>query len=87
MAIATAAKQIINDHQQIVIGGGVESISLVQNEHMNTHKMIDKNLVKVHKDIYIPMLQTAEIVAKRYEISRDVQDVYGFQSQHACKRH
>jgi acetyl-CoA C-acetyltransferase len=81
MAIATAAKQIINDHQQIVIGGGVESISLVQNEHMNTHRMIDKNLVKSHKDIYMPMLQTAEIVAKRYDISRDLQDDYGFQSQ------
>ena len=81
MAIATAAKQILVDNQQIVIGGGVESISLVQNEHMNTHKMIDKNLVKQHKDIYMPMLQTAEIVSKRYGISREVQDDYGFQSQ------
>ena len=81
MAIATAAKQILVDSQQIVIGGGVESISLVQNEHMNTHKMIDKNLVKQHKDIYMPMLQTAEIVSKRYGISREVQDDYGFQSQ------
>ena len=45
MAIATAAKQIISDGMDIVIGGGVESISLVQNEHMNTHRMVDKPLV------------------------------------------
>lgn len=81
MAVATAAKQIVMDHQNVVIGGGVESISLVQNQNMNTHKMIDKNLVALQKDIYMPMLQTAEIVAQRYGISRDVQDEYGYQSQ------
>ena len=81
MAVATAAKQIVIDHQQVVIGGGVESISLVQNQNMNTHKMFDKNLIAQHKDIYMPMLQTAEIVAKRYNVSRDAQDEYGYQSQ------
>ena len=81
MAIATAAKQIINDGMDIVIGGGLESISLVQNAHMNTHRMLDRGLIAKHKDVYMPMLQTAEIVAKRYDISRDQQDEYGLQSQ------
>lgn len=81
MAIATAAKQILHDGMDIVIGGGVESISLVQNEHMNTHRMIDKPLVAMHPHIYMPMLQTAEVVAKRYGISRDAQDAYALQSQ------
>lgn len=81
MAVATAAKQIILDHQDVAIGGGIESISLVQNQNMNTHKMFDKNLIAQHKDIYMPMLQTAEIVAQRYGISRDLQDEYGYQSQ------
>jgi len=66
---------------EVVVGGGVESISLVQNEHMNAHRMVDEELVAMHKDIYMPMLQTAEVVAKRYNISRDVMDEYGLQSQ------
>ena len=81
MAIATAAKQIVSDGMDVVIGGGVESISLVQNEHMNTHRMVDKALVANHKHIYMPMLQTAEVVAKRYNISREAQDEYALQSQ------
>ena len=81
MAIATAAKQIIHDGMKVAIGGGIESISLVQNTHMNTHRMIDRNLVAMHKDAYMPMLATAETVAKRYNIGRELQDKYGFQSQ------
>lgn len=81
MAIATAAKQIMVDGMDVVIGGGLESISLVQNKNMNLHRMIDKALVAKHKSIYMPMLQTAEIVADRYKISREVQDEYRFQSQ------
>ncbi|MGB1254151.1 MAG: acetyl-CoA C-acyltransferase [Candidatus Promineifilaceae bacterium] len=81
MAIATAAKQIMYDGMDVVIGGGVESISLVQNEHMNRYQLVDKNLTAVHKDIYMPMLQTAETVASRYGISREAQDAYGYQSQ------
>ena len=81
MAIATAAKQIITDGMQVTIGGGLDSISLVQNEHMNTHRMVDKALVAQHPASYMPMLQTAEIVAKRYGISRERQDEYGYQSQ------
>ena len=81
MAIATAAKQIISDGMQVAIGGGLESISLVQNQHMNSFQLVDKKLAAVHKDIYMPMLQTAEIVAQRYGISREEQDEYGYQSQ------
>ncbi len=81
MAIATAAKQIMVDGMQVVIGGGLESISLVQNDKMNTYRFVDKALVARHKHIYMPMLQTAEVVAKRYNISREAQDEYGYQSQ------
>ncbi|MFA6117210.1 MAG: acetyl-CoA C-acyltransferase [Sphingomonas sp.] len=79
MAIATAAKQIIIDQMDITIGGGVESISLVQTPKMNVAP--DPELVAMHKDIYMPMLGTAEVVAKRYGISREVMDDYALQSQ------
>ena len=79
MAIATAAKQIIVDNMDVCIGGGVESISLVQTPEMRVAP--DPELLKMHKDIYMPMLQTAEVVAARYKISRDRQDEYGLQSQ------
>lgn len=81
MAIATAAKQIMYDGMSVAIGGGIESISLVQNDKMNTYRAIDKNLVAKHRDVYMPMLKTAEVVAKRYGITREAQDAYGFQSQ------
>jgi len=81
MAVATAAKQIMYDGMDVVVGGGLESISLVQNEHMNLHRAADEDLVKMHPHVYMPMLQTAEVVAKRYNISRDVMDEYGLQSQ------
>lgn len=80
-AIATAAKQILCDHMPIAIGAGLESISLVQNEHKNHYRFEDKNLLALHKDIYMPMLQTAETVATRYQISREQQDRYALQSQ------
>ncbi len=81
MAIATAAKQIISDGMDIAIGGGQDSISVVQNEHMNRWQAVDKSLVEMHPATYMPMLQTAEIVAERYGISRDAMDEYGLQSQ------
>ncbi len=81
MAIATAAKQIICDGMKVVVGGGLESISLVQNDKMNTYRAIDKAVVAKSRDIYMPMLQTAEVVAKRYGISREKQDEYSLQSQ------
>jgi acetyl-CoA C-acetyltransferase len=79
MAIATAAKQIVVDNMDITIGGGVESISLVQTPEMRVTP--DRELLEMHATIYMPMLQTAEVVAARYKISRDRQDEYGYQSQ------
>ncbi|GAA0330193.1 acetyl-CoA C-acyltransferase [Sphingomonas oligophenolica] len=79
MAISIAAKQIITDNMDITIGGGVESISLVQTPKMNVAP--DPELIAMHKDIYMPMLGTAEVVAKRYNISRDAMDEYALQSQ------
>jgi len=79
MAIATAAKQIIVDGMQIAVGGGQDSISMVQTDKMRVDP--DLWLMKLHKDIYMPMIDTAETVAKRYGISRDRQDEYGYRSQ------
>jgi acetyl-CoA acetyltransferase family protein len=79
MAIATAAKQIVVDHMDVTIGGGVDSISLVQTPQMRVAP--DPELLAMHADIYMPMLQTAEIVAKRYGIDRDAMDEYGLRSQ------
>ena len=79
MAIATAAKQIVIDGMEVAIGGGVESISMVQTPQMRVAP--DKQLLAMHNDIYMPMLQTAETVAKRYGIGREAQDAYGLQSQ------
>ena len=81
MAIATAAKQIIHDGQTIAVAGGLESISLVQNAHMNMHRYVDDDLMKIAPAIHMPMLDTAELVAKRFGISRDAQDAYALQSQ------
>jgi acetyl-CoA C-acetyltransferase/acetyl-CoA acyltransferase len=79
MAIATAAKQIIVDEMDITIGGGVESISLVQTPQMRLGA--DPELIAMHPDVYMPMLQTAEVVASRYGVGRDRQDAYALQSQ------
>jgi acetyl-CoA C-acetyltransferase len=79
MAIATAAKQIIEDHMDVTIGGGVESISLVQTPQMRIAP--DPELLAMHNDIYMPMLQTAEVVAARYGIGRDRTDPYSLESQ------
>lgn len=81
MAIATAAKQIIVDGQKIAVGGGVESVSLVQNEHMNTYRAKDPWLEENVPGIYYPMLATAEVVAERYGVSREDQDAYSLESQ------
>ncbi|MEN8042180.1 MAG: acetyl-CoA C-acyltransferase [Actinomycetota bacterium] len=81
MAIATAAKQIMVDGMEIIVAGGVESISLAQNEKTNTFRLIDPALVEMHPAAYMPMLGTAEVVAERFGISRQAQDEYGYQSQ------
>lgn len=81
MATAIGAKQILFDAQKIVVAGGVESISLVQNEHMNHFHVEDEWLVEHRPDIYMSMLETAELVAARYDITRNQQDAYALQSQ------
>ena len=81
MAIATAAKEIIHDGMDVVVAGGIESISLVQNAHMNNYRAEDPGLLKMAPAIYMPMLNTAETVASRYNISREAQDAYALQSQ------
>ena len=81
MAIATAAKQIIHDDMTVAIGGGVESISLVQTPDMNIVRMRDPKLDHDIPGIYMSMLETAEIVSDRYNVSRDAQDEYALRSQ------
>ena len=81
MGIATAAKQVVFDQMKVTVGGGLESISLVQNQHMNLYRMKDEELLKLSPHIYMSMLETAEVVARRYGISRDRQDEYALQSQ------
>ena len=81
MAIGTAAKQVINDNMNIAVGGGVESISLVQNDKMRTDRLRDPYLKEHLPALYMSMLETAETVADRYGVSRDVQDEFGYQSQ------
>jgi acetyl-CoA C-acetyltransferase len=81
MAIALAAKTVICDNVDIMVGGGLESISLVQNEHHNVYRAADPKLLEHHPHILMPMIDTAEVVAKRYSISREAQDEYALQSQ------
>jgi acetyl-CoA C-acetyltransferase len=81
MAIATAAKQIVHDGMDITVGGGVESISLAQNDKMNNYRAQAPWLVEHHPDLYMPMLETAEIVAERYGVSRERQDEFALLSQ------
>ena len=81
MAIATAAKQISDDGMEIAVGGGAESISLVQNDHRNQYRAQDPWLAEQRPDLYMTMIETAEIVAQRYQVTRDAQDEYALQSQ------
>src|SRR5271170_4871738 len=80
MGISIAAKEIVDDGMNITVGGGLESISLVQNDKMNRYRALDPWLVEHRNDIYMSMLETAEIVAARYKISRERQDEYALQS-------
>ena len=81
MAVAIAAKEIIVDGMQVAMGVGMESISLVQNEHANTWRANDPWLEEHLPQTYMSMIETAEIVADRYGISREAQDEYALQSQ------
>ena len=81
MAIATAAKEIIFDGMSVTVGGGLESISLVQNDKANGFRRADPKLVETIPALYMSMLETAEIVAAKYGITREAQDEYALQSQ------
>ncbi len=82
MSVATAAKEIICDGIDIAVAGGVDNISIVQKPAFDLiMQQADKNLLKIQPDAYMPMLQTAEVVAERYNISREAQDAYALQSQ------
>lgn len=80
-AIALAARSVIFDGVEIAVGGGGESISLVQNDKMNGFHAQDPALLKIKGEVYMPMIDTAETVAKRYGISREKQDEYSLESQ------
>lgn len=81
MAIATAAKQIIHDGMEVAVGGGVESISLTQNAHKNDYRAVSQAVLANSPHMYVPMIETAELVAQRYGVSREAQDAYALQSQ------
>ncbi|RMH49132.1 MAG: acetyl-CoA C-acyltransferase [Alphaproteobacteria bacterium] len=81
MGIAIATRMVQTESMRIAIGGGLESISLVQNEHMNRYRAEDPDLVARVPAIYMRMIETAEIVAARYGISREAQDAFALTSQ------
>ncbi len=81
MAIAAAANRIQLGEQTIAVAGGVESVSLGQNSHFNNYRAGDPKLIADLPQLYMSMLETAEIVADRYNISRQAQDEYALQSQ------
>jgi acetyl-CoA C-acetyltransferase len=81
MAISIAAKEIVQDGTTIAVGGGLESISLVQNDKMNRYRAADPWIEDHMPALYMSMLETAEVVAERYGISREAQDEYALQSQ------
>lgn len=81
MAISEAAKGIMCGELNVAIGGGLESLSLTQTKHKNTYRARSEAVMDVAPAAYIPMIETAEIVAERYNISREAQDAYALQSQ------
>ena len=81
MSIATAAKQVVVDKAPVVVAGGIDSISLVQNDKMNGFRAPDPWIKENKPALHMPMIDTAEVVAKRYDVTREQQDEYGLQSQ------
>lgn len=81
MTIGLAAKSIMTNEQDIVVAGGLESISLVQNKYKNSHRAVSKAVLAKSPHMYLQMIETAEIVADRYNIAREAQDQFSFQSQ------
>jgi acetyl-CoA C-acetyltransferase len=86
MSIALASARIATGEADAILAGGVESISLVQNAHMNRHRQQDAQLLERHPDAYMPMVETADVVARRYGVSRQVQDTYAALSQQRAAR-
>ena len=80
-AISIAAQRVVMDRVPVVVAGGLEAISLVQNEHLNAHRLQEEWLLEHKPEVYYPMLQTAEVVARRYRVSREAQDAYALASQ------
>ncbi len=81
IAIGLAAKTVMTGEQDIVVAGGLESVSLTQNKHKNSHRAVSKAVLDKSPHMYMPMIETAEVVADRYGISRESQDEYALQSQ------
>ena len=81
MSIATAAKGIMTGELDIAVAGGLESISLVQNKHKNVYRAQSQSVLDRAHDAYIQMIETAEVVSRRYQISRQAQDDYALRSQ------
>jgi acetyl-CoA C-acetyltransferase len=81
MAVATAARQVAQDGMPVVVAGGVESISLVQNKHKNAYRAQSPAVLEHMPHMYMAMIETAEVVARRYGVSREAQDAYSLQSQ------
>ncbi len=80
-AIAIAAQRVLVDRVPIMVAGGLESVSLVQNEHFNNHRIHEAWIDEHKPEVYMPMLETAEVVAKRYYVTREQQDEYALASQ------
>ena len=80
-AITMAAQRVMSNELDTCVAGGLESISLVQNEHQNNFKAQEDWITENKPELYYTMIQTAEVVAQRYKISREEQDIYGLQSQ------
>src|SRR5258705_3282611 len=80
-SIAVAARSVMLDGVEVAVAGGVESISLVQNDHMNKFHAVDDELMAMKSEMYMSMLETAEVVAERYMISRERQDEYSLECQ------
>ena len=81
MAVSIAAKQIIVDGMETIVAGGVESISLTQNKHKNSYRSRSQAVTSQWPHMYMTMIETAEIVAKKYGISREAQDEFSLASQ------
>jgi acetyl-CoA C-acetyltransferase len=80
-AIAMAAQRVIVDRVPVMVAGGLDSISLVQNEHFNNYRVHEAWLDEHKPEVYMPMIDTAEVVAKRYYVTRETQDEYALVSQ------